>query len=145
MKFVAIIFILIIKYESSCDTDNKTAQIFWTKDQDYLQYQLERRPLQYFVGYLRSRTKLKNVIDLKFPELHCGIEKICTTTKPEIENNLNKRPYILFCELYFKIEHKKEHVYTIDHLELWLFSHQNFTIHSSQLINKSRTAFFNIR
>ena len=50
-----------------------------------------------------------------------------------------------FCELYFMFEHKTKFVFLIDHLEVWLFAHRNFTIHSSQFSNKSAKLLLNKR
>ena len=50
-----------------------------------------------------------------------------------------------YCELYFKFENKTEFVFLIDHLELWLFSHRNFTVHSNQFIKESGNSFFSRR
>ena len=50
-----------------------------------------------------------------------------------------------FCEMFFMFEHKTKFVFLIDHFEVWLFSHRNFTIHSNQLIKKSGSYFFTTR
>ena len=47
-----------------------------------------------------------------------------------------------FCEMFFMFENKTKFVFLIDHLEIWVFSQRNITIHSNKFINKSAKYFF---
>ena len=146
MKFAIIIFILIILIVSisSCEVDNEVFQMVWTKKYDYLSY--DERSLSGFVSYRIESKELKSVLDLKFTKLQCGIKEICTKTVPRTRNLFNASSYYYsFCELYFKFEHKRKYVFTIDHLELALFSIRNFTIDPNQLINNFGKSLFNTR
>ena len=150
MKLVIIIFVLNVlkQCNCSCDDSDKITLLFWTIEyfnpiyrDDGLLY--NNADLEVFLQYLRLRTRLKNVLVSKFPELQCDIEEICSTIVSEINSNNNENLFCPFCELYFKIEHNKEYVFTIDYLELWLFSQRNLSIHSNNLINKN--LFLNTR
>ena len=156
MKFFFIIFVLnvLVLCKSSCDVNDEITQLFWTIkiDGDYYNpdYQNEdgvynTADLLHFFMYLRLRTKLKNALDSRFPELQCDIEEICSTKTYKINLNNNENMFCSFCELYFKIEHKKEYVFTIDLLELWVFFQRNLTIHSNELIKKNTSLYFNTR
>ena len=147
MKLILLILVMnvVIEGESSCNLDNETLQLFTNKNYYYENYE-KQRPLYSFISHLRRRKKLKNIVDLKFPKLHCDIENICTnTTVYKTEKKTNERSRFSFCELYFEIEHKKQYVFTIDYFKLWLYSRQNFSIHSNQIVKMSENPFFNTR
>ena len=151
MKFVIIIYVLLFVpfgCESSCTLDNETIQLFWAENQYYefiFSGYYENRFLEIFSHYISIRTELKNVVDLQYPKLQCDIEEICTTTIPTTKENNNETLYNSFCDLYLDFEHKKEYLFTIDHLDLWVFSRRNVSLHSEQLINKSENLSFNTR
>ena len=157
MKFVIIIFVLNVlnQCESSCVVDDEIIDLFWAA-QHKNPYYIDPDPhypkirfyngddLAYFLEYVKLRTKLKNALYLKFPELQCDIEEICNTNVFEI--NLNKHiRYYSFCQLYFLFEDKKEYIFTIENLELWVFFQRNLSIHSNELINKNNYLYFNTR
>ena len=136
---------VVIEGESSCNLDKETLQLFTDKDYYYGNYE-KQHPLYSFIKYYRRRKYLKNFVGLKLPKIHCDIENICTNkTIYKTEKQANKSRRFSFCKLYFEIEHKKEYVFTIDYFKLWLFSRQNFSIHSNQIINMSENTFFNTR
>ena len=126
LKLVITIFVLNVLKQCNCSCDDKLLWWFWTIEyfnpvyrDDGLLY--NNADLEVFLQYLRLRTRLKNVLVLKFPELQCDIEEICSTKVSEVDLNNKEHLYCSFCELYFKIEHKKECVFAIDYLKLWFF------------------------
>ena len=152
MNFFIFLILLVkvfVKCDSSCEIENKyiraVQQMFWTKDKYYLYYEIEHRPLKTFLRYFKEKTVFENIVDVKFPKLQCDIEMICTTTKSNVVKRLEERNYYSFCEQFFIFEHKKEYIFTIDHLQLALFSYQNITMNSNQLFKKSGINFFNTR
>ena len=141
MKLVIIIFVLnvLVQCETSCDVDDEITLLFWENEHfnPFYENVYINADLGYFLEYLRLRKKLKNAFDSKFPKLQCGLEEICSTKVSELNLNNNGSFYCSFCELYFMIEHKKEYVFTIDYLEVWVFFQRNLSIHSNELINKN--------
>ena len=162
MKFVYLILLMIsvIKCGSSCEFDNETVQIFW-KENNWIK---KRFTFNRFLFYIGDRKEFLSILNSKHPSLHCNIEDICNTrfSKNEkhheecsfCEENLDynydydyesKYGEYSFCNYFFEFEYKTKFVFLIDNLEIWLFSHRNVTVHSSQLINKSGNSFFNRR
>ena len=144
--------IFVIKCGSSCEFDNETVQIFWKEKYWFPKNFI----LNSFLYYHEDRKEFLSILNSKHPSLHCNIEDICNTrfskNEKQYEEHLDydydyesKYEECSFCEMYFMFEHKTKFVFLIDHLEIWLFSHRNVTVHSSQLINKSGNSFFNRR
>ena len=90
--------------------------------------------------------------DYSYCELYIEIDSILFSYEFDYDYDLEfdydsefLKENLSFCELYFKFEHKTEFVFLVDHLELWLFSNRNFTIHSNQFIKESGSSFFSRR
>ena len=152
MNFFIFLILLVkvfVECDSSCETKdvNITAvqQMLWEKYYYYDNYELAHRSLVTLLRYFRDKTILVNIVDEEFPKLQCGIETICTSTKSNILKQVEKRNYRSFCEIFFVFEHKNEYVFTINHLQLVLYSHRNLTFYSSQLNIKFGIKVFNIR
>ena len=127
---------------SPCKVDDDVFQTVWTRK--YYHWVYDEQPLHGLMIYREQSKKLKSVLDFRFPKLQCGIKEICTKTVPRTENLLNESSYYYsFCELYFKFEHERKYVFTIDHLAL--FSYRNFTIDPNQLNYKFGKSFLNTR
>ena len=147
--FLILLVKVFVECDSSCETkdENITAvkQMIWKKNYLYDYDEIGNRSLVTLLNYFRDKTILVNIVDVEFPKLQCEIETICTTTKPNTEEVFEERNLYSFCELFYIFEHKKEFIIIINHLELALISHRNFTIHSNKLFRKSGLNIFNRR
>ena len=166
MRYIILILttIVVTKSQSACDFDNKTVQLFLKKGH----WIPKTVPLRSFLYYLKTKRKLEINLNLNHPNLNCGINEICKTNFSNFEKmdaaclyglngiRLNKSYSRLyyesgflgcysFCEMFFMFEHKTKFMFLVDHFELWLFSHRNFTIHSNQLTKKSGNSFLTKR
>ena len=152
MKFFILLIFLVevfVECDSSCETKDENIravkQMLWKKRYYYENDNVEYRPLEALLRYFREKKEFETIVDVGFPKLQCDIETICTTTKSNTVKILEEENLYSFCELFFIFENKKEFIFTIDHFQLSLFSHQNFTIHSNQLFNKPGVNIFNTR
>ena len=163
MKYVVLVLLVnVVKCESTCYLDNKA----FTLDGFLYYHEIKRK-------VVRNNPKLycciENICNTRFSknEKHFEEYSFCEENVHYDLYNFTEEEFVLsldyyfvydlewdleldyeecsFCELYFMFEHKTKFVFLIGHLEIWLFSHRNVTIHSNQLINKSGYSFFNRR
>ena len=173
--FILILISNAIKCKGSCGFDNKTIQLFWEQRfslsnfyplHNFLNYQKIKRKLEsnLKLNHPNVECDINEICNTKFSYFEKmdeasldsldDIDYLENDTELDLESysgyyydtqDLGYKGCYSFCEMFFMFEHKTKFVFLVDHFELWLFSHRNFTIHSNQLTKKSGNSFFTTR
>ena len=129
MKYLNLFLILLsfVRCKSYCVIQNEANDIFFTERY----YLYEIYPLESFLDYRSTKKEVEKIVDLKI----CNIKDICATKFNDTVFNFAHSN--LFCELYFYFEHKSNHIFKINRLEMWFFISENITFYSNQTVNSS--------
>ena len=140
-----LLLILVLQNVNEC----RQMSVYFKDKMDYMAWRSEiawitrkENSLQSLLVYHDIRSDIKNLVDLKFPELHFNVKDIYAFCKNEREK---KYDFQWFCKLYYVFEYNEQtkFVFSVNNLDLWFLNSQNITIHSDQVVNNARNILYN--